>query len=88
MSKQEIKEEEYDVVSLELDDGSMMECPVLDIFELDGKEYISLLHVEDDVAMLYGFRDNEDGTIDVSDIENDEEFDKVSEMAEKRMREE
>ncbi|WP_240840090.1 DUF1292 domain-containing protein [Acidaminobacter sp. JC074] len=80
-------EEEYDVVSLNLQDGSVLECPVLDVFEVDGKEYIALLHPKDDVAMLYGYLDNEDGTIEVTDIISDEEFDKVSKLFDKRMAE-
>ncbi len=87
MSNKENIEEEYDVVSLNLEDGSTLECPVLDVFELDGCEYIALLHPVDDVAMLYGFTDNGDGTIEVSDIESDGEFNKVSEYVNKKMME-
>lgn len=38
-------------VTLTLDDGSMMECAILTIFEADEKEYIALLPL-DEKAML------------------------------------
>ena len=36
-------------VTLDLDDGSSMECQILTIFEADGRDYIALLPVDEDV---------------------------------------
>jgi uncharacterized protein YrzB (UPF0473 family) len=80
--------QEHDVVTLTLDDGSDLECPIVDIFEITGQEYIALLHPKDEVVLLYRFFDHEDGTIEVTDIVSDEEFDKVSKFVNKRMMEE
>ena len=35
-------------VTLDLDDGSSMECQILTIFEADGRDYIALLPVDED----------------------------------------
>ena len=51
-------------VTLTLDDGSMMECAILTIFEADEKEYIALQEV------------NGNPTLD--NIESDEEYEMVA----------
>ena len=45
-------------VTLDLDDGSSMECQILTIFEADGRDYIALLPVDEDE------QPNEDGVSD------------------------
>lgn len=79
---------EHDTVTLALEDGSELECPIIDIFEIEKQEYIALLHPKDEVALLYRFFDYKDGTIDVTAIESDEEFAKVSAVVDERMMEE
>lgn len=79
---------DHDTVSLTLEDGSELECPILDIFQIEDKEYIALLHPVDEMALLYRFFDYEDGTIEVTAIESDDEFEKVSDFVNKRMMEE
>ncbi len=81
-------EQEHDTVSLTLDDGTKLECPIIDIFEVEGKNYIALLHPVDEMALLYKFFDYEDGTIEVTAIEDDAEFEKVSDFVDKRMMQE
>lgn len=44
-------------VTLDLDDGSSMECQILTIFEADGRDYIALLPVDEDE------QPNEDGEV-------------------------
>ena len=70
--------EEHDFVTLTLEDGSDLEYPIIDIFDIEDQSYIALLHPQEETALLYRFKDNEDGTIDVTNIESDEEFDQVS----------
>jgi uncharacterized protein YrzB (UPF0473 family) len=70
--------EEHDFVTLTLEDGSDLECPIIDIFDIEDQSYIALLHPVEETALLYRFRDNKDGTIEVTNIESDEEFEKVS----------
>ena len=69
-------------VTLDLDDGSSMECQILTIFEADGRDYIALLPVDEDE------QPNEDGEVfiyrysegnpSLENIEDDEEYEVVS----------
>lgn len=70
----------HDTVTLTLDDGSELECPILQIFDVEEKQYIALMHPIDEVALLYQFHDYEDGTIEIESIDSDEEFEKVTEF--------
>ena len=71
-------------VTLTLDDGSMMECAILTIFEADEKEYIALLPLdekgnasEEGDVYLYRFQEvNGNPTLD--NIECDEEYEMVA----------
>lgn len=78
-------EHEEDVMDLEtmfltLDDDTEMECGILGVFEvegLEGKEYIALLPLEDETVLLYEYKEDGD-EIELNVIEDDDEFDKVS----------
>ena len=78
-------EHEEDVMDLEtmfltLDDDTEMECGILGEFEvegLEGKEYIALLPLEDETVLLYEYKEVGD-EIELNVIEDDDEFDKVS----------
>ncbi len=80
-----IPEEEMNV-TLTLDDGSTVECVVLTIFEAsNGKDYIALLPIEGPEAetgevYLYRYSEDENGTPDLANIEDDEEFEIVSDV--------
>lgn len=49
----EIPEEEMSV-TLDLDDGKSVECTIITILEVDGKDYIALLPMVDEEDDLYG----------------------------------
>lgn len=78
-------EHEEDVMDLgtmflTLDDDTEMECGILGVFEvegLEGKEYIALLPLEDETVLLYEYKEVGD-EIELNVIEDDDEFDKVS----------
>jgi len=76
--------EEEMTVTLTLDDGSTVECVVLTIFEAsNGNDYIALLPVEGPEAetgevFLYRYTEDEAGTPNLANIEDDEEFEIVS----------
>ena len=78
-------EHEEDVMDLEtmfltLDDDTEMECGILGVIEvegLEGKEYIALLPLEDETVLLYEYKEVGD-EIELNVIEDDDEFDKVS----------
>lgn len=70
---------EHESITLEFDDGEVLDCPIIELFEIEGQEYIALLHPVEETALLYRFEDNEDGTIELTSIEDDEEYELVSE---------
>ena len=64
-------------VAITFEDGTELDCPILDVFEANGQEYIALLHPVEETVMIYHFFDNEDGTIELTSIEDDAEYDEV-----------
>ncbi len=53
-----IEEEDADFITLEFDDGKVIECEIMGIYEYNGKEYIALLPDDgtDDV-FIYGVKE-------------------------------
>lgn len=68
---------EYQMIQLSLEDGREVSAAVLEIFELNNKEYIALLPVEEESVLLYEFKEDEEG-VELVNIESDEEFEAVS----------
>lgn len=67
-------------VSIELDDGSTMECAVLLIYTANKKEYIAVQPMEDlsdpeGRVFIYGYGISAEGHPEILNIEDDEEFD-------------
>ena len=60
-------------IYLTLTDNTQLECDVLEAFEIEGKGYIAVLPENSETAMLYGFKEKEDGP-ELSNIEDDEEY--------------
>lgn len=72
-------EDEADFITLEFDDGKEVECEIMGVFEVEGKEYIALIPDDDtDDVYLYGFKELDDEEFELIDIEDDAEFDKVA----------
>lgn len=74
-----------DTMTLDLDDGGKLECIVLNVFPVNNREYIALLpmndegHVEDDAQIfLYRFEELGDDEVNLETIEDDDEFELVS----------
>jgi len=84
--RDEIEEEEDDepiFITLEFDDGSVMETEVLGVFEADGKEYAALIPNDgSDDVYIYGYKeiDGSDGDCDLTDITDDAEFARAVEV--------
>ena len=72
-------DEEEDFITLEFEDGQEVECEIMGIFDVEDKEYIALLPDDgtDDVY-LYGYNEISDEEFELVDIEDDDEFEKVS----------
>ena len=74
-----------DTMTLDLDDGGKLECIVLNVFPVNNREYIALLpmndegHVEEDAQIfLYRFEGLGDDEVNLETIEDDDEFELVS----------
>ena len=74
-----------DSMTLDLDDGGKLECIVLNVFPVNNREYIALLpmndegHVEEDAQIfLYRFEELGDDEVNLETIEDDDEFELVS----------
>ena len=69
-----------DFITLEFEDGSEVECEIMGIFELDGKEYIALVPDDgtDDVY-IYGYKEISEEEFELIDILDDDEFKRVAE---------
>ena len=77
-------EDEPDFITLEFDDGKEIECEIMGIFEVEGKEYIALIPDDDtDDVYLYGYKETSEEEFELIDIESDEEFEKVAAEFEK-----
>ena len=74
-----------DTMTLDLDDVGKLECIVLNVFPVNNREYIALLpmndegHVEEDAQIfLYRFEELGDDEVNLETIEDDDEFELVS----------
>lgn len=77
---------DYDSITLSLDDGTELNCLVLEIFEVDGKEYIALQpeegQGEDDNVFLYRYIQEGDADPELLNIDDDNEFEAVADAFE------
>ncbi len=69
-------------IQVELEEGGIMECEVLLVYELNGKHYIAIEPVDemDDPEgniYFYGYDEDEEGNPVLSNIDDDEEFEAV-----------
>lgn len=83
MSEKQIEELDDQSVTLELDDGSTVNCDVLAIYPVNERFYIALLPVDGPDAetgevYLYRYDENENNEPELSNIESDEEFEIAS----------
>ena len=69
----------YMVIPVEMEDGTKIECAVLAIFPVEGKQYIALIDKDNDDSdiWLYRFVPVGDEEFNIEDIEDDKEFELV-----------
>lgn len=88
MAKKNDFEEEEMTVDLELDDGTNVTCAIITILTVDAKDYIVLLPLneqgenDDGEVWFYRYSENPDDPNEepvLDFIEDDDEFEKVSE---------
>lgn len=87
MTKNKNYEDEEMTVELELEDGTLVTCAIITILEVESKDYIVLLPLdengenEDGEVWFYGYSENPDDPNEepeLSFIEDDEEYEKVA----------
>ena len=91
MAENNIKNQNLDedamFVTLDLDNGTQIECEILTIFEVNKQDYIALLPLDengensDGEVWLYGYRENENDPNEEPElifIHDDDEYDAVS----------
>ena len=88
MGKQYDEAEEEMTVELELDDGSVVTCAIITILEVEGRDYIVLMPLdengqnEDGEVWFYRYSENPDDPNEepaLDYIEDDAEYEKVEE---------
>ena len=82
----EQNEEDDIIVTLELDDGTEIECAILTIFDVKDTDYIALIPLnedgegnEDGEVLIYRYAEDGEGNPSLSNIEDDEEYEIVAE---------
>jgi uncharacterized protein YrzB (UPF0473 family) len=84
MADDKVYTEEADYITLEFEDGQEVECEIMGVFDLDGKEYIALIpEDESDDVYIYGYKEIGDDEFELVDIEDDAEFDRAVEEFDK-----
>lgn len=87
MAKQfnNIDGEEIEMINLVLDDGTEMECEILAIFPANNNDYIALIPTtpsddndDEDEVLLYRYKELEDDEVELTSIEDEEEFEIVA----------
>ncbi|WP_138158989.1 DUF1292 domain-containing protein [Peptoniphilus catoniae] len=91
MNKDDLKDLEYlndemepETINLTFEDGTEAELVVLDIFDLEDKSYIALVDEDGDPdeVFFYEYKELDDDEIELENIENKEELNKVLDVFE------
>ena len=77
--KHEIEEniDEPLTLTLTLEDGKELNCEVLATLEHNEKEYIAVLPQDEDDFWIYEYSENEDGSLNINNIEDDSLFEEI-----------
>lgn len=77
-------EEEAEMITLTMEDGTEVPCIVLTIVEVEGQDYIALLPINEEMlesdesnGFIFRYSEDEDGCPVLEGIEDDEEFEMV-----------
>lgn len=70
--------DDMDIITLEFDDGEVVECEIMGVFDFENKEYIALIPKDgSDDVFIYGYQEVGDDEFELIDILDDNEFEKV-----------
>ena len=74
------EEEEIETITLEMNDGSTLECEILETLERDDKMYVALLPLDKDEYFVFECKIGEnEGEIEIINIEDDEKLSEIFE---------
>lgn len=85
---------EYETITLEFDNEESVECEIIGVFEVEGKDYMALAPVvveeneEETEVFLYEYKEVGEEGFELADIESEELFDKVAAAFNELMEEE
>ena len=80
---------EADIITLEYEYGTVLDCEMMCVFEADGKEYIALIPQDDsDDVYIYGYKEVSEDEFELIDIEDDAEFERAVAVFDQLMLEE
>ena len=71
--------EEHEMIQLTLDDDTTLNCFIIGTFDVDDRAYIALLPEDDGEVLLYRYHELEGDEIELSNIEDEKEFNIVAE---------
>lgn len=78
------EEEEAQIITLTMEDGTEVPCLVLTIVEVEDQDYIALLPIDEEMlesnesnGFIFRYAEDEDGCPILGEIEDDEEFEMV-----------
>ena len=72
-NEEEIFDPQEMFVTLDLDDGSQLECQILTIFDVDNQNYIALVPVDNDEEVIfYRYFEDEEGIPSLENIDSDD----------------
>ena len=70
--KKQTVQDEAAIITLEFDDGEVIECEEMGIFDYDGKDYIALIPLDgSDDVYIYGYKEVGEDEFELVDIEDD-----------------
>ena len=84
--KDALRNEDSDIlVTLDLDDGTQVECEILTIFTVREQDYIALLPLDykgepndDGEVFIYRYFEDEEGNPSLDNIQDDDEYEAVA----------
>ncbi|MGI6211638.1 MAG: DUF1292 domain-containing protein [Anaerovoracaceae bacterium] len=88
MADEKYVQDEEDIITLEFEDGSSIQCEIMGVFDCDDHDYIALIPEDgSDDVYIYAYQEYDDGTFEINDIEDDKVFEKAVREFEKIMEE-
>ncbi len=81
-----LSDDEDICVTLDMDDGTQVDCEIITIFDVNDQDYIVLLPLDEDgeeneegTVYIYRYFEDEDGNPSLENIQDDEEYEAVEE---------